>query len=149
MSGWHKSLLWKRCFLNLRILHAFAPHYRFTNIELFKAFINPKFSSDKMSLCTNSDQTRFSDTLISAWDLADVNSMKIMFDPYINSKVIPTNNFFIIINTTNVSTENNTTSFNVRDVPYQGLYTIISQTYILYIIFINYKLTRKSVCDKL
>ena len=39
--------------------------------DLFEAFF-PKFSSDKMTLCNNNDQTWFSDTLTSARPLVGV-----------------------------------------------------------------------------
>ena len=53
-------LLWNRLFQNLQILQAFARHYSKRKIELFEAFF-PKFSSDKITLCNNKDQTWFSD----------------------------------------------------------------------------------------
>ena len=57
MLGWRKSLLWNRLFQNIRILHAFARHYCNTKRTFRSVF--PKFSSDKMALCNNNDQTWF------------------------------------------------------------------------------------------
>ena len=58
--GRRKSLLWNRRFRNPRIIHAFASHYSDTKMNFSKRFF-PKFSSDKMTLCKNNDQTCFSD----------------------------------------------------------------------------------------
>ena len=64
--GRRKTLLWNRRFQNLPILHAFARHYSKTKTNKTFRNVFPKFSSDKMTLCNNKDQTWFSDTLTSA-----------------------------------------------------------------------------------
>ena len=59
------ELPWKQRFKNVRWEHAFPRHCRNRKKEFFEAF-SSKFSSDKMFLCNNSDQTGFSDTFTSA-----------------------------------------------------------------------------------
>ena len=88
-------------------LHAFGRHYSNTNLNFSKPFF--QFSSDKMTLCNNNDQTLFSYTLTSARPLrvlktltfqaqvltspsgpADVNAKENMFDPYIATRIAKT-----------------------------------------------------------
>ena len=59
-------------FQSIRILHAFACHYSNTKINFQSVFL--KFSSDKITLCNNNDQTWSSDTLTSARPLRVVKN---------------------------------------------------------------------------
>ena len=54
--GWRKSLLWNRCFQNLRILYAFARYYRNTKMNFSKLFSKVfKWQNDFMQY-TNTDR---------------------------------------------------------------------------------------------
>ena len=73
MLGWRMSLICDRCFKTYEyfmLLRAIIVIQKWTFRSVF-----PKFSSEKMTLCINNDQTWFSDTLTSARPLGGVKTL--------------------------------------------------------------------------